>query len=163
MVIKVTQAVPCGYTTFCDDIRTEQNGKKILVGVYSGSIEFYGEPPGRMNKLCLSITYFEAKDEIGPPVEFQVFMPGDEDDKPSASVNIPVDIMKHPLEPPPGIDISPDSRIQAQFLIDVEPCIIKQQGRITVRALRDGHRYLLGSIMVIFNPAPTSSERQMLA
>lgn len=41
-----------GITIFCDDIRTEDNGKFMLIGCYLAEMNFSGPPPGVLPVFC---------------------------------------------------------------------------------------------------------------
>ncbi len=57
----------------CDDIRKEDNGKTILIGVYSDRMIFQIDPPGSKWPLQKRLSlYFRLKKEIGDP-EFDGF------------------------------------------------------------------------------------------
>lgn len=48
----------------CDDVRREDNGKEILIGVYTDTIVTVKEPPIVLPKLCIRIQLSTKKSEF---------------------------------------------------------------------------------------------------
>jgi hypothetical protein len=46
-----------GYTTFCDDIRFEVDGKVSLIGSYNGVMNIRGEFPATLPKFAMSTVF----------------------------------------------------------------------------------------------------------
>jgi hypothetical protein len=47
--------ITCRSIIISDDIRKEDNGKELLIGVYSGGIRFLAERPGKLRQLCFRL------------------------------------------------------------------------------------------------------------
>ena len=58
----------------CDDVRHEDNGKEILIGVYTDTIITSKEPPLLLPKLCVRILLRAKKTEF-ENVSFQIISP----------------------------------------------------------------------------------------
>jgi hypothetical protein len=70
-----TRPIKINYAVFCDDIRREDNGKLIFIGVYGANILFKSFPAS----LNLSLAVMGETKEIGPiPCEFKILVGGKE-------------------------------------------------------------------------------------
>jgi hypothetical protein len=58
----------------CDDVRREDNGKELLIGVYAGTIRFLGDCPGKLRQLCFRVEC-DAQAEKKYEVQFQLYSP----------------------------------------------------------------------------------------
>jgi hypothetical protein len=48
----------------CDEIRREDNGKELIIGVYSGGIRFFGSGPGRLRQLSFRVEIEQEGDQL---------------------------------------------------------------------------------------------------
>lgn len=58
----------------CDDVRKEDSGKEILIGVYTGKILSHSQPPLHLGKFCIWLgctMYFTGDEEVS----FEVVSP----------------------------------------------------------------------------------------
>lgn len=59
----------------CDDIRMENTGKEILIGVYTSGINFVGQPPGRLIKLCFRLDVDDVDNQKVHEFRFELRAP----------------------------------------------------------------------------------------
>jgi hypothetical protein len=145
----ITWPTPFGYVIFCDDVRNEVDGKTTIVGAYGADIVFGIPLPVTVAKFAMVIKYFELLNESIDPVKIEVYVPGDEDGKPSTSIDLPVEEIRNmPL--PKGTDIE-DARIGASFNIILSPFTILKEGYIKVQAVRGNDIIKLGRLRVNVN------------
>lgn len=141
-----------GETIFCDDIRYEQSGKVSYIGVYQGDMIFVQPLPSTIPKFGFSVLFAQKKDLFDPNLRLKIFLPGDPEDQPSIEADLP---------PPDAMPVSADpnpSLITMRALFIVTPLLIKQEGRIRVRIVRQGITYRAGALYVRSAPEqPTSS------
>lgn len=147
---------PGGFTIFCDDIREEKNGKRIYSGVYNSKLIIKDSAPAALPKLGFAVHYFERPGESDEPVSLRVRLPGDDPERPTLDVPLPVDQMRAgPLPTDPEAD---DPRHALILHFEITPCVLTQAGRIHVRALRGDLEVRLGSLLVEFSPPSETSE-----
>ena len=138
---------PFGYTIFCDDVRQETGGKVSHMGVYRGKIFVNTPPPIVLPKFAFVIHYFERPEESTEPVTINVYMPGDSEDAPTVSAELPV---KEGRSKAPERD-SPDSDLMMGMIAHllIAPFELKSEGRIRVRAYRGDLEIRLGTLSVV--------------
>ncbi|MGY4571522.1 hypothetical protein [Bradyrhizobium sp. USDA 3256] len=144
-------ASPQGFCIFCDDIRHEVNNKQTYVGAYIGSeLNILGPLPAVLYKFCIHVGYRQRITDPDGPVVFEVHMPGDDDDKPSARAEaFPSEVLSKLPAPAPDND---DPMLGIALAFEFSPLEIKREGRLRVSAVREGKRYGLGSLQVISRP-----------
>jgi hypothetical protein len=139
---------PFGYTVFSDDIREEVGEKLTFVGVYTRSMIVNADLPLDLPKFCIFARYYERPNESHSPVRICIFMPGDEDNSPTISEELPVDEVRAKvavLDRP--VDL-PDPLVPMDFFAVLTPFTLTQEGYIKVRAYRDGQEIRLGALRV---------------
>jgi hypothetical protein len=136
---------PGGHTIFCDDIRKEDNGKLIFIGVYLGEMIFPDPPPFYLPTFTAFVTYRESIGEGKEPVMIKLILPGI--DEPAATVNVPVEDMRKAPAPDIGDDTSPV--VSLMLPIKRYSVVIPQEGMIRVRAYRGNEEIRLGALRVI--------------
>ena len=144
-------STPYGFCVFCEDVRHEINGKQTHVGVILGNdLNILGVLPAAIGKFSISATYRQRQVDGLDPVTLEIHMPGDDDDKPSAQMELSIEEVVARL-PPPAPDVD-DPIIGLSLGFEFNPLEIKQEGRITVSAIKAGKRYRLGSLRVVSSP-----------
>jgi hypothetical protein len=139
---------PNGFCIFCEDIRQEINNKQTYVGAFLGSdLNVLGTLPAGIGKFCISIAYRQRLTDAIEPLVFEVHMPGDDDDKPTAKAEASLEEAFAKL-PPPASDIE-DPFIGMGLGFEFNPLEIKQEGRIQVSVIKGGKRYRLGALQII--------------
>jgi hypothetical protein len=119
------------------------------MGIYQSDYLFAGSVPFFSPKLCILVMYYEMMGAITGDVEFRVYLPSDEADKPS--VSLPLTKKDLPLPPPPPADAeNGEERIfHAMIPINLAPFMIAKEGRLKVRAhYADGKILRLGTLNV---------------
>lgn len=141
---------PNGYTVFCDDIRREDSGKLILVGMYMGSLIVQGTLPTTLPKFAFLVTYRERPGESSDPVKIRIFFPGSDEGAPDVEFDLPMEQFRNmPRDPELTLD---DPLLTATLTCMVSPLELKQKGQIRVRAYRGNHKIKLGALLVKENP-----------
>lgn len=93
--------LPSGYVVFCDDIRDEVNGKKTIVGSYSGEMTVYGDQPLRVGQLCAWIVYRDDHSTFPKQVTIKVIKESSQKEELMFEANIDLPA------PPPELELSP--------------------------------------------------------
>lgn len=149
-----------GNAVFCDDIRTEIDGKSSLIGVYTNQMFVHGDFPVTLPKFAFSITFVQKKKIFDPNVGIRIFLPQDPDDAPS----IQADMGEHSEGavlaniPRPNFPMPPESdqavvALRANLIF--APLVIAQPGAIKVRIARRGDLVRLGGLYVSKAPQTT--------
>src|SRR5689334_2514785 len=85
---------PVGFTIFCDDIRQEIGNKESYIGVYAGAMLIHVAFPVTLQKFGFHVFIFEPVDTAirrDFPIKISIYLPGDAEDQPSLSAEIPAD------------------------------------------------------------------------
>jgi hypothetical protein len=64
-----------GYTIFCDDIRSEVDGKVSFIGSYMGNLLIHSPFPANLAKFAFGINYIEERGVFSEDVRIKIFMP----------------------------------------------------------------------------------------
>lgn len=139
-------ATPWGSSTFCDDLRQEVGGKYSLLGIYTGYL--YVETfPISIPKFCIHVSYVESYGIEIPPLTLQIYLPGDEGDKPSISLALPAGHEKNVARPPES-HFGEDPKVVLNLPIQLAPFLLKQSGQIKVRMKRGDDTVRMGMLYV---------------
>jgi len=152
---------PGGFSIFCDDIREELRGKVSFMGIYGGDLILSTPPPVHLPKLMVAVNYYERPGESTEPVELRLYLPGDDPASPAIRVPLPVEEMRAgPIPSDPEAD---DPLIGCKVAVQMAPVLLKQEGRIKVRAYRGDDEIRLGSLLISTQRQPlTVSTGQMV-
>lgn len=134
-----------GHTVFCEDIRQEVGGKVSFMGVYQGALQVHTRFPAAIPRFVFAISYLQRKSVFQPKVALRIYLPGDEDEKPSIESNVDGPAVPDVADLP-GVD---DQFILMRADVALAGLTIKEPGVIKVRAFRDGTLYPLGSLAVL--------------
>jgi hypothetical protein len=147
-----------GHCIFCDDIRVENTGKFIYIGVYPAAMRVHGGAfPLVLPKLGIGITYSQRPEKFLKPIKFVMFLPGDADDKPSVESELPEEAVKDAVANAEKLkSMAIDSKnlfatIHANFNFAHLP--IAKPGILKVRAVRGDQMIRLGSLLIEAEPA----------
>jgi hypothetical protein len=141
-------ASPTGFCIFCEDIRLEVNGKQSYIGVFVGNeLVVQGALPAPIGKFCIQATFRQRPTDGLEPITFEVHLPGDDPDKPSARIDAQIEDSL----PPPPADVD-DPFLQIVVGMQFNPLGIAQEGKIEVSALKAGKRYRIGTLRVKSQP-----------
>jgi hypothetical protein len=150
-------ASPTGFCVFCEDIRQEINGKQSYIGVFVGSeLKVLGVLPASIGKFSIQATFRQRVTDGLEPITLEVHLPGDDDDKPTARIDAPIEDLAAQL-PAAAPDVD-DPFLEVAIGFQFNPLAITQEGRITVSAIKSGKRYRIGSLRVISEPPPETKE-----
>ncbi|CAN7732736.1 hypothetical protein LJR220_001886 [Bradyrhizobium sp. LjRoot220] len=137
----IEEATPdvSGFTTFCDDIRFEVDGKVTMVGCYHGEMTINGGFPSTLAKFAMSIIFTQKRELFEPVLKLHVFLPGDPENEPGIVVDVDsqIDITK-----------TDRPRIGARANLVLSPLTINAPGVIKVRIARQGRYHNVGSLIV---------------
>jgi hypothetical protein len=136
-------------TIFCDDIRTEIGGKITYVGTYRQTIFIHEEFPATLPKFCFAVSYFEDPNDLPSHLELRVFFPGD-GSEPSIAGELELPGQAKPIARLP--EGSGPSILGLHANIVLAPLVIKSEGKIQVRVLRDGREISVGALLVLKAP-----------
>lgn len=154
-----------GHTIFCDDIRQEASGKVTFIGTYTDHMVVHGDFPLLLPKFGLWIQYNQRPTHVIRPIQFGIFLPGDDDDKPSIILQIPDEKTDAAIKKA-GYLVSDLSLSEAKNPTFVglgsqtvfSPFIIPGPGLIKVRAIRGDKLFRLGSLAVYGPQGPSISK-----
>jgi hypothetical protein len=159
----LSQSLPTGHATFCDDIRQEDNGKHLLIGVYN-SVMYVPQFPFVALKMCFRIRYVERPNDASQPVQFRIFLPGAKPDNPALTWDIPTENRPVPSEQELQAQVewlqslsgegweTPEPTYVQMYNLTLTPLIISQEGAIRVRAYRGDDVIRIGSMLVRTRP-----------
>lgn len=150
----IAQDTPFGSTIFCDDIRHEIGGKVSYIGIYSGEINFSRPLPITLSKFGFAIRYSERIGESTEDVSVGIYFPGDPEGEPSTKLKLPIQEMRSKTPDLELMKISQDPLMTMIFHIVLEGQILKEEGRIKVRAYRGDLEVRMGTLLVRHIPPP---------
>lgn len=141
----ISPSTPTGYSLFCDDIRQEDNGKQIIIGMYSGDLLATSFPILLPNFRVL-IHYQERFKESDLPVKVTITAPA------APGEDIVVFQFDMPRESFDRVQVPTDS-VDEPFVSTVlnaafSPIIFTHAGRIKVRAYRGDDEIRLGTLRI---------------
>ena len=147
--------VPSGWTTFCDDIRFENNGKRLFIGVYSGTMFVSAPFPITLPSLAFNVAYIDESGVELPPLSLKIFFPGDEEDSPSIVSEFPQGF--HSEKQRASVDRPFEQPGDQLLMIMNIPLVvygveIKQPGAIKVRMHRGDEIIKMGRLNVMHHP-----------
>jgi len=137
-----------GLTEFCDDIRDEVDGKKSLIGVYTGDLFVDRGFPAIIPQLAVYVTLVEPFDQSREPVTVKVFVPGEKADQVIVDVDLPVDRFER------ADNISDSECLYSVLSFRMTPLLIFREGRIKVRAYKGSEEIKLGTILATDRRTP---------
>jgi len=138
-----------GFSLFCDDVRSEIAGKTTLVGLYQTDMIFTNDPPYLIPKFVIYIKYYERQKTMSDDLVFGVYLPGDEQGKPTHSSKLPRQSVPSDL-PEPEIPFDEDQERVINLTVPLvfSPLVLQKEGFIKVRALCGDTTIKLGSLLV---------------
>lgn len=143
-----------GSVIFCDDIRIEQSGKFIYVGVYQGVMLVHTEFPIKLPKFGVAVSIMQRVELFVPSIKLAIFLPGDADDNASILADIKEassgDFARRARANSDlaGIEQVEREWVSANSNLMFESFEIKQPGMIKVRAEIGSRLCRLGSLSV---------------
>ena len=150
----IAQDTPFGSTIFCDDIRHELGGKVSYIGIYAGEINSHRPLPITLSKFGFAIRYSERTGESTEEVSVGIYFPGDPEGEPSTKLKLPIQEMRSKTPDPELMKISQDPLMTMISHIVLEGLVLKEEGRIKVRAYRGDLEIRMGTLLVQHIPPP---------
>ena len=140
---------PFGATIFCDDIRFETYAKISLIGVYGYEMVVVGSFPISLPKLGMLVLVRFHKTQTVPTAKMLIYYPGDAEDAPSHTQEIPtqLDAAQFPW-PDPSVYPDPSEFYGVNCPLLFSPVVIRQPGYIRVRVLGGDARVKAGSLKI---------------
>lgn len=140
---------PFGTTTVADDLRQEIGGKTSLIGIYGSDIVFPDGTafPVTLPKLAFALAWFESPDDLPERLNFLIYFPGDEDGKPTITLQLPTgDALKN--VPKPSTDLGERLAAQIRPAFVLSPIVFNAPGLMKFRVQRNGEEWRAGGIRV---------------
>jgi hypothetical protein len=135
---------PSGYTIFCDDVRHENTGKQILIGVYNGDL-VVESLPALLPVFNFVIHYRERKGESELPVKIVITVPTPEDQR-IFEIDIPREALKQVT---PATDaVEGEMLSELNLTSSANGLVLTHIGRIKVRAYRGDDEIRLGTLRI---------------
>jgi len=137
-------STPGGYTIFCDDVRQENNGKQIFIGVYNADM-VVESLPALLPSFSFVIRYQEMKGESELPVKIVITVPNP-DDQMIFEADLPRDAFK--LAAPAPDAVQGEMMTAINLASSIVGLVITHLGRIKVRAYRGDDEIRLGTLRI---------------
>jgi hypothetical protein len=130
------------YTTYCDDVRLEVNGKASLMGVYADAMYVQGFPVN-LTKFCVVVN---AVTPAGNP--FKGFkITALYNDPPIAAMEVPAEQLQEEIAKAPT---APIRNVQAQMIF--APLLLDKAGELTILFESEGETIESNPLQVLIAP-----------
>jgi hypothetical protein len=131
---------------FCDDIRAEDNGKHLLIGVYDDAIVIQSEFPIILPQLSFFVKLLEPISYRGKSGLIRIyFEPHGSDAEVLLEIELPRDRWTKADDP----HFDPSAKyLNVNFLVKAVPFRVESPGYLRVRGYYDDDEVKLGSISV---------------
>jgi hypothetical protein len=140
----IVPSTPTGYSLFCDDIRQEDNGKQLIIGLYSGDM-LVDSFPVLLPNFRVLINYQERPNESEMPVKIVITSPSaPSDDMVIFQADLPRESFDRIQLPTDSDDPFLSIGVNAAFT----PIVFTHSGRIKVRAYRGDDEIRLGTLRI---------------
>lgn len=130
------------YTTYCDDVRLEVNGKTSLIGVFADAI-FLPSFPINVMKLCAVVNAVTPAEEPFKGFKITAVYNGN----PIAEMEVPDEQLQEQLEKAPT---TPIKTIQAQMIFS--PLVVDKPGELKILFESAGVTLASNSLQVMQAP-----------
>lgn len=143
-----------GYTIFCDDIRSEIDGKISFIGMYLGAISINAAMPAVIPKFAFGIRYFEEPGFFKEDVLVRIYQTHEDESARTSSLffNTPRSYIERAESPETNVRSGSSPKFgHVGFFspIVVAPFVITKPGKIKVRAYCGDVVTKIGSISVV--------------
>lgn len=115
---------------YCDDVRVEITGKRILIGVYTATMDV-PQFPATLPKFCILLSYLGSADTPPEKLRFLVYR----DDELLAEQSLPYGAARKPLNDAEGLDAP---LIRAMMQMEFSPFELAGPCTLRARAEVDG-------------------------
>jgi hypothetical protein len=123
-----------GFSLFCDDVRSEVGGKLSIMGLYQDDYIFQGTFPLVIPKFAIFIMYYELASTISEDINFKVFIPSDEPEKPAFDIPFLRKDLPQPDLENLKLEEGQEPLFHTRIPVIFSPLMIKEAGQIKVRA-----------------------------
>ena len=127
------------YAIFCDDVRQENNGKLIFVGVYNDDLYFQGPPPWTHRQLSIHVMCRSFEKIPSHPVKFAVRSHSAEGITTLWEAETPREVGEPDAADRLDFEEEVDDFYQYMFGIVLSPFVIKGESRLEVVSI-DGDK-----------------------
>jgi hypothetical protein len=139
----IAPSTPSGYSLFCDDIRQEDNGKQILLGLYNGDM-LVNSFPILLPTFRVVIRYQERPNESRLPIKIVITAPNGSEDMIVFQADVEREALDSVVLPSDADHPLAIIALNAAFT----PLVLTHPGRIKVRAYRGDDEIRLGTLRV---------------
>ncbi len=155
----IPTSTPFGHSIFCDDVRTEANGKQMHIGVYLADMLFQTAAfPVRLPSLHVIVHYLERRGDSDKNVRLAVFIPGKEEPLTSYELQRS-DLDAVPM--PTATEGLEDPMVGFNFVFQLHDLVFTEPGYIKVRAFLGDDVLRLGALSVRLVPPPPPAPEQI--
>ncbi|MDR3488617.1 MAG: hypothetical protein P4M05_27395 [Bradyrhizobium sp.] len=155
------------YAIFCDDIRTEANGKGIFIGVYRDAMFFVGNPPWVLPQFHINVVYRASADASGEPIRFEIRTYSEQGMKVLGALEPDFSATKDKHRPEPfRLPFEPSNitpMLQAQFNFALAPLVLTGDTRISVHAISQGRDTIIDRLRVLKSDEAEAFNSSMVA
>jgi hypothetical protein len=139
-----------GYTLFCDDIRTEADGKMTYVGRYLSHMLVHSDFPVSLPKFGFGIAFVQLKKLFDPNLGIRIFLPQDSLDSPSIQADLRQLAEAAYAAAPESDPIEPNSQpvIALHANLILAPLQLTAAGFIRVRIQRGDDLVRIGALTI---------------
>lgn len=145
---------PYGMTIFCDDFRHEDNGKFMIIGGYTGTMNFNGKTPFTLPTFAIVFQFNIPSKFKFSKIVLEAVFESDQGDENLIKIEMATDT-KDRLSKIPSKLIDDDRKMFSIFFPSIiSPFIIAREGMISTRVYLDDKMFRAGSLKVnITEPA----------
>ena len=114
---------------------------------YTRGLQVNAPLPVTLPKFAMDIVYLQRRRTFVAPTKIIVVMPGETEENPSITIDLPADEMKQAVDQ--GASSSETTLVRLGGPVAFANFVIRQPGAIKVRAVRDSTLIRLGSLQVV--------------
>lgn len=137
-----------GITLFCDDLRREDSGKLLIIGMYAEQIRFLGPPPGRLPTfVAYPIIDIGLEAVLDKPFKLQMQVSWQEGPFAEIEIDLAQLVNDAKINSSPG---SESGLYRMNIPLKVEQFLVPKPGVIKMRGYFGDDEIKLGGISVVF-------------
>lgn len=141
------------HAIFCDEVRTENNGKAIYIGIYNGSMLLNNDTPTLLPQLTVVATYVETKGAFDAPIMFKLSATWQE----APIIEIDVINGPRPYVQPTRFPYGGEPLTQLQILIPITQFMIPSEGRLSANFVCGEQVVKAGSLEILISDQATAA------
>jgi hypothetical protein len=147
----INPSFPCGFVTFCDDIRQEIGGKTTLVGVYGPQMNVFGIAPVSIPKICALVDFRFLAEMLPANVEVKIFRSDHSDPLATIKFELPEN-ESYEFESSSDLEPNSISFNQAIFSFQLTDFLVIDTCSLRIRAYIGEDEVRLGTMKVALIP-----------